>query len=80
MNFAESISSIEGHLNGGGEIVLERAGATYSAVSAPRGTYAIIGEDGNGPTFNQGAVGLGQLLWLMEQQGTLSEWQAVGAS
>ena len=81
MDFAELVARIEEHLKGGGKLVLERVGQTYTACSAPLGTYAIIGQDGgSAPTFNQGAVGTGQLLWLMEQQagtGNLSEWRAV---
>lgn len=79
MDFPHLVNQIETHLANGGELTAAAGGVDLSASLGPKGTYAIIGQNPGGGEilFSQGVVGVGMLLWRMEEQTDLSNWEAV---
>ncbi|QIN79586.1 hypothetical protein GBA65_14855 [Rubrobacter marinus] len=88
MDFAQLIEKIRAHLAEGGELVLRRPTDFLVACRTRGRAYAIFGypseraagNDDENELFSQPAVGLGQLLWRMEEladdaEGGLAAWE-----
>ena len=90
MDFGKLIEETEAHLKGGGELVLQRPtdclvashnrGRAYDILAYESEEEAEKREEEN-ELFVQPAVGIGTLLWRMEElsgeKGNLRDWRAV---
>lgn len=88
MDFGKIVSELENYLSGGGDLILDEPGRYMIGTHIRGRAYTVLGypsveaADRGEETFTQGAAGLGQFLWRLEElaadSGGLSAWKASG--